>query len=101
MASSYKEYSGIQIRAIDLKKKLLERFGNKIQFQNDDIDLGTSKMSEYVLASDTNITGYCISSAVKGGAMSKSVAIRNIARILNKDLIDEKRQYCGHQPQKI
>ena len=86
LVNCYCEYTGLSgNRSTDLRKRLKEKFGNKLQFEKSG---NTPRDPEYVLPTDANLTASCINVASAGGAISKTASIRNMACILHKELID-------------
>ena len=69
-------------RSTDLRTKLEQKFGDDIHFE-------VSGNTFYILPSEINLTANCIKSAAAGGAISKTASIRNTARMLHKELIDD------------
>ena len=86
LVNCYREYTGLSgTRSTDLRKRRKEKFGDKLQFEKSG---NTPRDPEYVLPTDANLTASCINVASAGGAISKTASIRNMARILHKELID-------------
>ncbi len=71
------------IRSIDLKQKLLSKFGSKLQFIRP--EKGSHK-SEYVVPSGITFTASCISASLEGGGIPTSVAVKNVANAIHESV---------------
>ena len=86
LVSCYRDFTGLSgTRSTDLHTRLKHKFGDKLHFEKSG---DTCRDPEYILPSGINLTAKCISSAVDGGAISKTASIRNMAQTIHKELID-------------
>ena len=70
-------------RSIDMKQKLLDKFGSALQFIRPE---NSSKKSEYVLPSGLQFTANCITASKDGGGIPTSVAVKNVAKAIHESV---------------
>ena len=72
-----------QYSTLTVTKILQQKFGEKLFFEK---HVNGAKHTEFAIPVGANITASCIAAATKGGAICKTISIRNNARILHNEL---------------
>ena len=92
LCSFYKSLhnEGVSCRSIDLKEKLIDYFGNEIQFQPD-------KRSEYILSVGSNLSSECISASISGVGIPDTISTSS-ARIVHDSVKDLKNEQTVWPP---
>lgn len=89
-----------KVRSVDLKRKLKEKFGDKLMF----LQRGKGNESEYVLAKSDRIMSDCLEAMSNSTGIEESISVKNIGRMIGRSIVSankEKEKLWPPTPQDI